>query len=87
MVLPLIIRTTEEALLSVDNSIREASFALGAGKLRTIFRVVLPVAIPGILSGIILSIGRIVGETAALIFTLGTVPKIPKKIYFLQGEH
>lgn len=81
MVLPLIIRTTEEALLSVDNSIREASFALGAGKLRTIFRVVLPVAIPGILSGIILSIGRIVGETAALIFTLGTVPKIPKNLF------
>lgn len=81
MVLPLIIRTTEEALLSVDNSLREASFALGAGKLRTIFKVVLSVAMPGILSGIILSIGRIVGETAALMFTLGTATKIPEGLF------
>ncbi|CCQ98270.1 ABC transporter membrane-spanning permease-phosphate transport [[Clostridium] ultunense Esp] len=81
MVLPLIIRTTEEALLSVDDSLREASFALGAGKLRTIFKVVLSVAMPGILSGIILSIGRIVGETAALIFTLGTATKIPEGLF------
>src|SRR5699024_2836478 len=72
MILPLIIRTTEVALISVDDMFREASYGLGAGKLRTIFRVVLPVAMPGILSGIILSIGRIIGETAALIFTLGT---------------
>lgn len=78
MILPLIIRTTEVALLSVDNMLREASFGLGAGKLRTIFKVVLPVAMPGILSGIILSIGRIVGETAALIFTLGTATRIPE---------
>lgn len=77
MVLPLIIRSTEEALISVDDSLREASFGLGAGKLRTIFRIVLPVAMPGILSGTILSIGRIVGETAALMFTLGTATKIP----------
>ena len=69
MVLPTIMRTTEEALLCVPDSYREGSFGLGAGKLRTIFKIVLPAAIPGILSGIILSIGRIVGETAALIYT------------------
>ena len=73
MVLPTIMRTTEEALLSVPDSYREGSFGLGAGKLRTVFQIVLPAAIPGILSGIILSIGRIVGETAALIYTSGTV--------------
>ena len=73
MVLPTIMRTTEEALLCVPDSYREGSFGLGAGKLRTIFKIVLPAAIPGILSGIILSIGRIVGETAALIYTAGTV--------------
>lgn len=78
MVLPTIMRTTEEALLAVPDSFREGSFGLGAGKLRTVFRVVLPSAIPGILSGIILSIGRIVGETAALIFTAGTVAAVPK---------
>jgi phosphate transport system permease protein len=77
MVLPVIMRTTENALLSVPDSYREGSFALGAGKLRTVFSIVLPAATPGILSGIILSIGRIVGETAALIFTAGTVAKIP----------
>lgn len=73
MVLPTIMRTTEEALLCVPDSFREGSFGLGAGKLRTIFKIVLPSAIPGILSGIILAIGRIVGETAALIYTSGTV--------------
>lgn len=73
MVLPTVMRTTEEALLSVPDSYREGSFGLGAGKLRTIFWIVLPAAIPGILSGVILSIGRIVGETAALIYTSGTV--------------
>lgn len=73
MVLPLIMRTTEEALKSVPDSFREGSFGLGAGKLRTVFRIVLPSAVPGILSGIILSIGRIVGETAALLYTSGTV--------------
>jgi len=81
MVLPLIIRSTEEALLSVDNSLREASFSLGAGKLSTIFKIVLPVAMPGILSGIILSIGRIIGETAALLYTLGTATKIPNGLF------
>lgn len=81
MVLPLIIRSTEEALISVDDSLREASFGLGAGKLRTIFRIVLPVAMPGILSGVILSIGRVVGETAALMYTLGTATKIPNGLF------
>lgn len=73
MVLPTIIRTTEEALLAVPDTYREGSFGLGAGKLRTIFKIILPSAIPGILSGVILAIGRIVGESAALIFTAGTV--------------
>lgn len=73
MILPLIMRTTEEALRSVPDSYREGSFGLGAGKLRTVFKIVLPSAVPGILSGVILGIGRIVGESAALIFTAGTV--------------
>lgn len=73
MILPLIMRTAEEALQSVPNMYREASFGVGAGKLRTIFRIVLPAAMPGILSGIILATGRVAGETAALIFTAGTV--------------
>ena len=80
MVLPTIMRTTEEALLAVPDSFREGSFGLGAGRLRTTFKVVLPSAIPGILSGVILAIGRIVGETAALIYTAGTVPKIPSSL-------
>lgn len=80
MVLPVIIRTTEESLIAVDNSYREGSFGLGAGKLRTIFKIVLPSAVPGILSGIILAIGRIVGETAALIYTAGTVPDAATKL-------
>jgi len=77
MVLPTIIRSTEEALKAVPDSYREASFGLGAGKVRTIFKVILPTAVPGILSGIILSIGRIVGETAALKYTAGTVADLP----------
>ncbi|MBR4069280.1 MAG: phosphate ABC transporter permease PstA [Clostridia bacterium] len=77
MVLPTIMRTTEEALLAVPDSYREGSFGLGAGRLRTTFKVVLPSAVPGILSGVILAIGRIVGETAALIYTAGTVAKVP----------
>lgn len=80
MILPLIIRTTEEALISVPDMYREASFGVGAGKLRTIFRIVLPTAIPGILSGIVLATGRIVGETAALLYTAGSVAKIPKNL-------
>lgn len=81
MVLPVIMRTTEEALLAVPDSYREGSFGLGAGKLRTVFRVILPSAMPGILSGVILATGRIVGETAALIFTAGTVAKVPQSIF------
>ena len=81
MVLPLIMRTTEEALLAVPDSYREASFGLGAGKLRTVFKIVLPSAIPGILSGIILAIGRIVGETAALIYTAGTMATLPENVF------
>lgn len=73
-------RTTEEALLAVPDSFREGSFGLGAGKLRTVFRIVLPSAIPGILSGVILATGRIVGETAALIYTAGTIAKVPGSI-------
>lgn len=73
MVLPVIMRTTEEALLAVPDSYREGSFGLGAGRLRTVFKIVLPSAMPGIIAGVILAIGRIVGETAALIFTAGTV--------------
>ena len=80
MVLPLIMRTTEEALKSVPDSWREGSFALGAGRLRTIFRVVLPAAVPGILSGVILSIGRIVGESAALLYPAGTVAAMPESL-------
>lgn len=81
MILPLIMRTTEEALRSVPDSYREGSFGLGAGKLRTVFSIVLPCAVPGILSGIILGIGRIVGESAALIFTAGTVAEIATSIF------
>ena len=80
MILPLIMRTTEEALKSVPDSYREGSFGLGAGKLRTVFRIVLPSAVPGILAGVILAIGRIVGETAALIYTAGSVAQIPKSV-------
>lgn len=81
MVLPVIMRTTEEALLAIPDSYREGSFGLGAGRLRTVFRIVLPPAMPGILSGIILAIGRIVGETAALMYTSGTVAEVPKNIF------
>ncbi|HIQ80398.1 MAG TPA: phosphate ABC transporter permease PstA [Candidatus Scatavimonas merdigallinarum] len=80
MILPLIMRTTEEALKTVPDTYREGSFGLGAGRLRTVFRVVLPSAIPGILAGVILAIGRIVGETAALIYTAGTVAELPKDL-------
>lgn len=80
MILPLIIRTTEEALLSVPDSYREGSFGLGAGRLRTVFKIVLPSAVPGILAGVILAIGRIVGESAALIFTAGTYAAVPDSL-------
>ena len=81
MVLPVIMRTTEEALLSVPKKYREGSFGLGAGKLRTIFKIVLPAAMPGIFSGIVLSVGRIVGETAALIYTAGTFTKAASSVF------
>lgn len=80
MILPLIMRTTEEALKAVPDSFREGSFGLGAGKLRTVFRIVLPSAVPGILAGVILAVGRIVGETAALIYTAGTVAAVPQNV-------
>ena len=81
MVLPVIIRTTEEALLAVPDSYREGSFGLGAGRLRTVFRIVLPSSVSGILAGVILAVGRIVGETAALIYTAGTVAEVPKGLF------
>lgn len=83
MILPLIMRTTEEALKAVPDTFREGSYGLGAGKLRTIFRIVLPTAMPGILAGIILGIGRIVGESAALIYTAGALAKVPSGKDFL----
>ncbi len=81
MVLPLIIRTTEEALLAVPDTYREGSFGLGADKLRTIFKIIIPSAMPGILSGVILAIGRISGETAALVFTAGTSAGISTDVF------
>lgn len=97
MILSLIMRTTEEALLSVEDGYREGSFALGAGKLRTIFQVVLPSALPGIFSGVVLALGRVIGESAALIFTAGTVAEVAKSLtssgrtlavhmYLISGE-
>ena len=81
MILPVIMRTTEEALKAVPDTFREGSFGLGAGKLRTVFKIVLPSAVPGILAGVVLSVGRIVGETAALIYTAGTVAQIPSGLF------
>lgn len=81
MILPLIMRTAEEALLAVPDTFREGSYGLGAGRLRTVFRIVLPSAVPGILSGVILAVGRVVGETAALIFTAGSAAKIASSAF------
>lgn len=81
MILPLILRTTEEALLSVPDSYREGSFGLGAGRLRTVFCAVLPSAVPGILSGVILAVGRVVSETAALLYTAGSTAKLPGSVF------
>ncbi|MEG2701520.1 MAG: phosphate ABC transporter permease PstA, partial [Clostridia bacterium] len=97
MILPLILRTTEEALLAIPDSYREGSFGLGAGRLRTVLRIVLPPAGSGILAGVLLAIGRVVGETAALIYTAGTVGDMPGSLmdsgrtlavhmYVLSGE-
>lgn len=83
MVLPVVMRTTEEALIAVPDSFREGSFGLGAGKLRTVFTIVLPSAMPGILSGVILATGRIVGETAALLYSAGSVAALPSGADFL----
>ena len=81
MLLPTIISTTEETLKDVPNSYREGSYGLGATKIQTIAKVILPSALPGILVAIILSVGRIVGESAALIWTAGTVAQIPSAIW------
>ena len=77
MVLPVIMRTTEEALLAVPDAYREGGFGLGAGRLRTVFRCVMPSAVPGILGGVILALGRCVGEVAALMFTAGSIAQVP----------
>jgi phosphate transport system permease protein len=81
MILPLIMRATEESLKSVPDTYREGSFGLGAGRLRTVVRIVLPAATPGILAGVILATGRIIGETAALLFTLGNVARVPSGFF------
>ena len=77
MVLPVVMRTAEEALIAVPASYRAGGFALGAGYLRTIFRCVLPSALPGLVGGVLLALGRCVGEVAALLFTAGTIAQIP----------
>ena len=81
--LPIVIRTTEEALKAVDDNFRQASLALGASKLQTIQRVTLPIALPNILTGLILSIGRVSGETAPILFTVAAyfLPKLPTSIF------
>lgn len=81
MTLPLIMRTTQEALKAVPDSYRQGSFGLGAGQLRTIFRIILPSAIPGVLSGVILAVGRVVEESAALIYTAGSVASVPSSVF------
>ena len=83
LVLPVVIRTTEEALKSIDNSYRNASLALGATKLQTIRKVILPMAFPNIITGLILSIGRVSGETAPILFTVAAyfLPKLPSSIF------
>jgi phosphate transport system permease protein len=81
MILPTIIRTSEEAIRSVPESYRQVSFSLGSTKWQTVSRVVLPSALPGIVTGIILSIGRSIGETAAVIFTAGSVLRLPSSIF------
>ncbi len=80
MVLPVIIRTTEEAIKAVPSSFREASYALGTTKLRTLFKVVLPSAVPGIITAVLLSMGRIIGETAAIYLPVGTVYNMPSGV-------
>ena len=83
LVLPVVIRTTEESLKAIDNSFRIGSYALGATKLQTIRKVVLPMALPNIITGLILSVGRISGETAPILFTVAAyfLPKLPHSIF------
>ncbi|MDR0929006.1 MAG: phosphate ABC transporter permease PstA [Oscillospiraceae bacterium] len=81
MILPTVLRAGEEALMAVPDLWREGAFGLGAGRLRVVFRIVLPAAAPGLLAGVLLAVGRIVGETAALIYTAGTVAQIPTDIW------
>jgi phosphate transport system permease protein len=81
MILPLILRSTEEALIAVPDAWREGALGLGAGKLRTVLRIILPAAAPGIFSGVILAVGRVVGESAALIYTAGSVAQIPESVF------
>jgi len=83
MILPIIIRTTEEALKSVDNSFRHGSYALGASKLKTIQKVILPIAFPNIITGMILSVGRVSGETAPILFTVAAyfLPRLPHSMF------
>lgn len=83
LALPVVIRTTEEALKAIDNSYREASYALGATKLQTIQRVTLPMALPNVITGLILSIGRVSGETAPILFTVAAyfLPKLPTSVF------
>ena len=81
IILPVIIRTTEEALKTVPNEYREGSLAMGATKFQTLYKVILPSALSGILSGVILSIGRTIGESAAILLTAGTVAKMPLTIF------
>lgn len=83
LVLPVVIRTTEESLKSVPDSFRHGSYALGASKLQTVWRVVLPISVPNILTGLILSVGRVSGETAPILFTVAAyfLPKLPSSMY------
>jgi len=83
LTLPIIIRTTEEALVAIDTTFRTASYALGASKIQTIARVILPMGLPNIITGIILSIGRVSGETAPILFTVAAyfLPKLPSSMY------
>jgi phosphate transport system permease protein len=83
LVLPVIIRTTEEALKAVDDNYRLASYAMGASKLYTIKKVILPIALPDIITGLILSIGRVSGETAPILFTVAAyfLPKLPHSMF------